>query len=183
MDKSVNKIILPEEVVISKIFLIRGKKVMIDYDLAELYEVPTKRLNEQVKRNIRRFPEHFMFELTKKEKDELVANCDRFKNLKHSTSLPRAFTEYGVLQAANVLSSERAVIMGNRIIEVFVRMHEMLSTHKEILQKLEQLIKNDTEQDKKIMLIFEYIKQFEESKQQQLEQANRKKIGFKTNKE
>lgn len=62
MDKSVNKIILPEEVVISKIFLIRGKKVMIDYDLAELYEVPTKRLNEQVKRNIRRFPEHFMFE-------------------------------------------------------------------------------------------------------------------------
>ena len=183
MDKSVNKIILPEEVVISKIFLIRGKKVMIDYDLAELYEVPTKRLNEQVKRNIRRFPEHFMFELTKKEKDELVANCDRFKNLKHSTSLPRAFTEYGVLQAANVLSSERAVIMGNRIIEVFVRMHEMLSTHKEILQKLEQLIKNDTEQDKKIMLIFEYLKQFEESKQQHLEQANRKKIGFKTNKE
>ncbi|HQH19600.1 MAG TPA: hypothetical protein PKZ43_08590 [Bacteroidales bacterium] len=73
--------------------------------------------------------------------------------------------------------------MGNRIIEVFVRMHEMLSTHKEILQKLEQLIKNDTKQDKKIMLIFEYIKQFEESKQQHLEQANRKKIGFKTNKE
>lgn len=169
---------IPEEIIITKILFIRGKKVMIDYDLAELYEVPTKRLNEQVKRNIRRFPEHFMFELTKKEKDELVANCDRFKTLKHSTSLPHAFTEYGVLQAANVLNSERAVLMGNRIIEVFVRMQELLSTHKEILQKLEQLIKNDTEQDKKIMLIFEYLKQFEEAKQQQSEQANRKKIGF-----
>ena len=120
-----------------------------------------------------------MFELSKNEKDELVANCDRFTNLKHSSSLPHAFTEYGVLQAANVLSSERAVLMGNRIIEVFVRMHEMLSTHKEILQKLEQLMKNDTEQDKKIMLIFEYLKQFEETKQQQVEQANRKQIGFK----
>jgi len=171
--------LIPEEVIITKILFIRGKKVMIDYDLAELYEVPTKRLNEQVKRNIRRFPEHFMFELTKKEKDELVANCDRFKNLKHSTSLPHAFTQFGVLQAANVLNSEKAILMGNRIIEVFVRMQELLSTHKEILQKLEQLMKNDTEQDKKIMLIFEYLKQFEETKQQQLEQANRKRIGFK----
>jgi hypothetical protein len=170
---------IPEEIIITKILFIRGKKVMIDYDLAELYEVPTKRLNEQVKRNIRRFPEPFMFELTKKEKDELVANCDRFKNLKHSSSLPHAFTEFGVLQAANVLNSERAVLMGNRIIEVFVRMHEMLSTHKEILQKLDQLMKNDTEQDKKIMLIFEYLKQFEETKQQQLEQAKRKQIGYK----
>ncbi len=175
--------VIPVEIIAARIFVVRGKTVMLDRDLAELYGVQTKRLNEQVRRNSKRFPDDFMFQLTSEEKDELVANCDRFKNLKHSTSLPRAFTEYGVLQAANVLSSERAVIMGNRIIEVFVRMHEMLSTHKEILQKLEQLIKNDTEQDKKIMLIFEYLKQFEESKQQQLEQANRKKIGFKTNKE
>ncbi|MGD0712306.1 MAG: ORF6N domain-containing protein [Bacteroidales bacterium] len=174
---------LPDETIITKILLVRGKRVMIDYDLAELYEVPTKRLNEQVKRNIRRFPEHFMFELTKEEKDELVANCDHLKNLKHSPFLPHAFTEFGVLQAANVLNSERAVLMGNRIIEVFVSMREMLATHKEILQKLEQLIRNDTEQDKKILLIFEYLKQFEEAKRQQLKQANRKKIGFKPSEE
>jgi len=120
-----------------------------------------------------------MFELTKEEKDELVANCDHLKNLKYSPFLPHVFTEYGILQAANVLNSERAVLTGNRIIEVFVRMHEMLATHKEILQKLEQLMKNDTEQDKKIMLIFEYLKQFEENKQQQLEQTKRKRIGYK----
>jgi hypothetical protein len=171
--------VLPDERIVNHILLIRGQKVMIDHDLATLYEVHTKRLNEQVKRNIKRFPEHFMFELTKKEKDELVANCDRFKNLKHSSSLPHAFTEYGVLQVANVLNSERAILMGNRIIEVFVSMREMLGSHKEILQKVEQLMKNDTEQDKKITLIFEYLKQFEEAKQQELEYANRTPIGFK----
>jgi len=178
-----NKLMLPDEIIINKIFLIRGERVMIDNDLAELYGVPTKRLNEQVKRNIKRFPKHFMFELTKEEKDELVANCDHLRKLKHSSSLPSVFTHYGVLQAANVLNSERAVLMGNRIIEIFVRMHEVLATHKEILQKLEQLTKNDTEQDKKIMLIFEYLKQFEQSKQQQLEQTNRKRIGFKKDEE
>ncbi len=83
MSEPGNKIMLPDEVILTKILLIRGKRVMIDYDLAELYEVPTKRLNEQVKRNIRRFPEHFMFELTKEEKEELVANCDHLKKIKH----------------------------------------------------------------------------------------------------
>ncbi|MDD2387626.1 MAG: ORF6N domain-containing protein [Bacteroidales bacterium] len=177
------KLMLPDEAIMNKILLIRGERVMIDTDLAELYAVPTKRLNEQVKRNIKRFPKHFMFELTKEEKDELVAKCDHLKKLKHSSFLPNVFTQYGVLQAANVLNSDRAILMSNRIIEVFVRMHEMFSTHKEILQKIEQLIEKDTEQDKKIMLIFEYLKQFEEAKQQQLEQANRKRIGFKTDKE
>ncbi len=178
-----HKLMLPDEAILNKILLIRSERVMIDTDLAELYAVPTKRLNEQVKRNIKRFPKHFMFELTKEEKDELVAKCDHLKKLKHSSFLPNVFTQYGVLQAANVLNSDRAILMGNRIIEVFVRMHEMLSTHKEILQKIEQLIEKDSEQDRKIMLIFEYLKQFEEVKQQQLEQANRKRIGFKTNKE
>src|ERR1035437_8002060 len=92
---------LPHDRIINHIYEIRGQKVMIDYDLASLYDVPTKRLNEQVKRNITRFPKHFMFELTKQEKDELVSNCDRFKKLKHSSSLPHAFTQYGVLQVSN----------------------------------------------------------------------------------
>jgi hypothetical protein len=173
------KINFPDEVIINKILIVRGEKVMIDSDLAALYGVPTKRLNEQVKRNIKRFPKHFMFELTKEEKDELVAKCDHLKKLKHSSFLPNVFTQYGVLQAANVLNSDRAILMGTRIIEVFVRMHEILSTHKEVLQKIEQLIEKDSEQDKKIMLIFEYLKQFEEAKQQQSEQENRKRIGFK----
>lgn len=179
MDSFNEKIKLPDEVIINKILIVRGEKVMIDSDLAVLYGVPTKRLNEQVKRNIKRFPKHFMFELTKEEKNELVAKCDHLQRLKHSSFLPNVFTQYGVLQAANVLNSERAILMGMLIIEVFVRMHEMLSTHKEVLHKIAKLIEKDSEQDKKIMLIFEYLKQFEETKQQQSKQENRKLIGFK----
>ncbi len=89
-----DKLMLPDEVIINKILLIRGERVMIDNDLAELYGVPTKRLNEQVKRNIKRFPKHFMFELTKEEKEEVVANCDHLKKLKHSSFFPNVFTQY-----------------------------------------------------------------------------------------
>lgn len=178
-EKKEDKIMLPSEIIMTKILNIRGKKVIIDRDLAELYDVPTKRLNEQIKRNIRRFPEHFMFELTKVEKDEVVANCDHLENLKFSSFMPRVFTEYGILQAANVLNSDRAILMGNRIIEIFVEMHNMLSSHQEIFKKLEEIERKDVEQDDKIMLIFEYIKQFEEAKQQELEQRNRKQIGYK----
>jgi hypothetical protein len=174
-----DNLMLPDEVIINKILLIRGERVMIDSDLAELYGVPTKRLNEQIKRNIKRFPKHFMFELTKEEKDEVVAKCDHLKKLKHSSFLPNVFTHYGVLQVANVLNSDRAILTGNRIIEVFVRMHEMLSAHKEILQKLEELERKGIEHDNSIMLIFEYIKQFEAVKQEELEYKNRKPIGFK----
>lgn len=119
-----------------------------------------------------------MFELTESE----------FKNLRSQivTSkwggqryLPFAFTEHGVLQLANVLRSPRARKMGIRIIEVFVKMREMLGTHKEILQRLDQLEKKDIEQDDKIMLIFEYLKQFEKAKQEEIDQKNRPKIGFK----
>ena len=119
MTDSKANILIPEEIIINKILLIRDEKVMIDYDLAKLYGVPTKRLNEQVRRNIKRFPKHFMFELTKEEKEELVAKCDHIKKLKHSPYLPHVFTEYGVLQLANVLNSEKAILMGNRIIEIF----------------------------------------------------------------
>jgi hypothetical protein len=102
-----NTLIKPEYETL--IFHIRGFKVMIDADLAVLYDVPTKRLKEQVKRNIERFPEDFMFELTKNEKDELVANCDRLINLKHSSINPLAFTEQGVSMLSSVLRSERAI--------------------------------------------------------------------------
>ncbi len=178
-----NSLMLPDEIIMSKILLIRGERVMIDSDLAELYGVPTKRLNEQVKRNLKRFPSHFMFELTSEEKEELVANCDHLKKLKYSSFLPNVFTHYGILQAANILNSDRAILTSNRIIEVFIKMREMLVTHKDILSKLEELERKDIEQDEKIMLVFEYIKQFEAIKQQELEQKNRPRIGYKLPKE
>ena len=102
--------IIQTKVVIKNcIFTIRGQKVMIDRDLADLYGVPTKRLNEAVKRNIKRFPEDFMFKLNDKELKELVANCDRLETLKHSTTPPNAFTEQGVSMLSSVLNSERAI--------------------------------------------------------------------------
>lgn len=106
----------------SKILSLRGKQVMIDRDLAELYGVETKRLNEQVKRNIERFPAEFCFQLTATEKAELVANCDRFNPLKHSTTEPYAFTEHGVTMLAAVLKSEIVLIDGYVALSVLERL-------------------------------------------------------------
>jgi hypothetical protein len=157
--KENNLQIIPEEAIINKVFIIRGVKVMVDSDLAILYEIPTKRLKEQVKRNIKRFPKHFMFELTKEEQNELVANCDQFKKLKHSSALSYVFTQYGILQVANVLNSERAILMSNRIIEVFIKMHDMLHAHKDILLKLEQIEQQTNENSEEIKIIFDALKQ------------------------
>ncbi|MEM9143425.1 MAG: ORF6N domain-containing protein [Bacteroidota bacterium] len=109
MGETNKKRFVPDELIASRILLVRGQKVMIDADIAQLYGVDTKRLNEQVKRNIDRFPDNFMFELTKDEKSELVAKCDHLERLKFSHVLPKAFTEHGILMVANVLTSERAI--------------------------------------------------------------------------
>lgn len=98
---------------------------MLDRDLAELYGVKTKRLNEQVKRNRDRFPDDFMFQLTKDERDKPVANCDRFKTLKHSTSFPYAFTEHGALMLANVIKSPTAIEMSIVVVRTFAKLREM----------------------------------------------------------
>lgn len=123
----------------SRILLVRGQKVMIDADLAALYGVPTKRLNEQVKRNSERFPPDFMFTLTAQEKAEVVANCDHLAKLKFSKALPFAFTEHGAIQAANVLASPQAIEMGVYVVRAFVRLREMIVTHKELVQRLDEL--------------------------------------------
>ena len=99
----------PVELIERAIFIIRGHKVLIDADLALLYKVPTKALNQAVSRNESRFPADFMFRLTKEEKLELVTNCDRLQRLKHSSAMPRAFTEQGVAMLSSVLNSERAI--------------------------------------------------------------------------
>jgi hypothetical protein len=112
---------------------------MLDADLAVLYEVPTKALNQAVKRNERRFPPDFMFRLTKKEKGELVTNCDRFERLKHSSALPRAFTEQGVSMLSSVLKSDRAIDVNVEIMRAFVRLRQLMATHTDLARKLTAL--------------------------------------------
>lgn len=169
---------LPDEFFINKILLIRGEKVMIDSDLAELYGVETKRLNEQVKRNIDRFPEDFMFQLTQ----------DEFENLKShfATStwggrrtLPYAFTEHGVLMLSSVLNSDLAIKVNIQIMRVYTKIRNMLSTHKDLLLKFDKLEKTLADHDDKIILLLEFLKQFDQSKLQEQDLKNRKRIGFK----
>ncbi len=173
--------ILPEEAIINKIYVMRGKKVMVDRDLAELYGVETRVLNQAVRRNEKRFPEDFMFQMTPEEmqdwKSQIVISNTEKMGLRKP---PLAFTEQGVAMLSSVLNSDRAIMVNIAIIRVFTKMRELLSTHKEILLKLEQLEKKDIEQDDKIMLIFEYLKQFEKAKQEELEFKNRPRIGFNT---
>ena len=149
---------------------------MLDRDLAELYEVSTKRLNEQVKRNIKRFPEDFMFQLKKAERDELVANCGRLERIKHSSSLPYAFTEQGVAMLSSVLNSERAILVNIQIMRTFAKLKEFLMTHVEFAKRLDELERKFGEHDKNIKIIFEAIKQL-------LEQPAKPKrqIGFHSN--
>jgi hypothetical protein len=123
----------------SRIQVIRGLRVMLDGDLAALYGVQTKRLNEQVKRNRDRFPSDFLFQLTADEKIEVVANCDHLQNLKFSKALPFAFTEHGAIQAANVLASSQAVEMGIYVVRAFVQLREVLAANADIAQRLAEL--------------------------------------------
>lgn len=129
----------PIETIATKILSIRGQRIMIDADLAELYGVPTKRLNEQVKRNPQRFPDDFMFQLTKAEKQEVVANCDHLNKLKFSKTLPFAFTEHGAIQAANVLNSPQAAEVSVYVVRAFVRLRELLASNKELALRLNEL--------------------------------------------
>lgn len=176
MAKRKKELVIPDELVMSKILLIRGKKVMIDRDLAELYGVPTKRLNEQVRRNMKRFPKDFMFQLTEKEKDEVVANCDHLESLKYSTVLPFAFTEYGAVMLASVLNSDRAIKVNIQIVRIYSLMREMLLTNQEILLKLERLERQTVQNTAEVQAVIEYLKQMLVP----VEQVNRRKIGYRS---
>ncbi len=175
-----NEIMIPEEVIMSKIFLIRGVKVMLDRDLAQLYEVETRALNQAVRRNEKRFPEDFMFQMSKEEMDDwksqfVISNREKMGLRKP----PLVFTEQGVAMLSSVLNSERAIMVNIQIIRVFTRIRRILSTHAEILRKLEQIEKKDIEHDNQIILIFEYLHQLEQSRQQQHDRENRKRIGYR----
>jgi hypothetical protein len=132
----------PSERVARAILAIRGERVILDADLAELYGVPTKRLNEQVKRNRSRFPEDFMFQLTAEEKAEVVADCDHLSRLKYSPALPHAFTEHGAIMAASVLNTDRAVEVSVYVVRAFVRLRQMLASHRDLARKIEEMEKN-----------------------------------------
>ena len=150
----IQKQIVPVEQVEQMIFLLRGQKVMVDADLAALYGVPTKVLNQAVTRNKKRFPSDFMFRLTKEERHELVTNCDRLNRLKHSSVFPRAFTEQGVAMLSTVLNSDRAIQVSIEIMRAFVRLRQMLADHKDLARKLSALEKKYDEQFK---IVFEAI--------------------------
>jgi hypothetical protein len=153
------RLAIPDEIVMNKIYLIRNQKVMLDRDLSELYGVKTIRLREQVKRNQERFPDNFMFQLNEKEVENMVSQNAIPSKSHLGGYLSYAFIEHGVLMLANVLKSEQAMTMSIHIIEIFVKLREVLLTHKDILLKLEQLERNVVQQNGEIELIFKYLRE------------------------
>ena len=166
-----------DQEILGKILVIRDQKVMLDRDLAELYGVAPFRMREQVKRNLERFPKTFMFQLTNKELREVVSQFAIPSHTYTGGSVPYAFTEHGVLMLANVLRSERAIQMSIRIIELFVRMREMVLTHQDILHKLERIEEKVTAHDEGIGVLFEHIRQLLAPKEEP--EAPRLRIGYK----
>jgi hypothetical protein len=159
-----------EENISRRILTIRRHRVIIDADLAEVYGGPTKALNQAVKRNANRFPEDFAFRLTAEEKTELVTICDRFNRLKHSTASPLAFTEHGVIMAANVLNSSRAIEGSVQVVRVFVKMREVMVSHGVLAQRLSIL---ESKYDSQFRVVFEAIRALMEPPKRP-----RRRIGF-----
>ncbi len=169
-------LIIPDEIILNKIYFIRGQKVMLDRDLAELYDVETKQLKRQVTRHIERFPDDFMFEMTTEELENWrcqfgTSNFSVKMGLRYP---PFCFTEQVVAMLSSVLNSKQAIEVNIRIIRIFTKMREVLSTHKDILLKLEQLEKKSNKHDESIQLIFKALKQFLNPTQ-----PPRRKIGYK----
>ncbi len=164
----------PDAAITGRIHHIRGQRVMLDRDLGELYGVEVKRLKQAVRRNIERFPEDFMFELTMEEAEVSRSQFVTLKQGQNIKYLPFAFTEHGILMLANVLRSEQAIAVSIQIIRVFNRMREVLLAHTDILQKLEQLEGRVTDHDEEIQAIFDHLTQLVSRAEQP-----RKPIGFR----
>ena len=172
-------LVISDEVMISKIYVIRNHKVMLDIDLAELYQVETKRLNEQVKRNTDRFPEDFMFQLTSEEWESLRSQFATSNEGRGGRRYaPLAFTEHGVLMLSSVLNSERAIQVNIQIMRIYTKLKGMLLTHKDILLKLEKLESKTSKHDENFKIVFDYLKELLNPKTEPM-----RKIGFKHKKE
>lgn len=180
--------IIPAERIQSRIIVLRGQRVLLDSDLAELYEVPTKRLNEQVKRNLDKFPEDFMFRLTKEESESLGLSRSQLVTLKGnrsqiatgsskhrgSNNLPYAFTEHGAIQAANILSSPAATEMSVQVVRAFVGLRQLMVNHKALSSKLAELDARVGAHDEQLAAIVQAIRELAEP----VVPRNRRKIGF-----
>lgn len=166
---------LNDHTITEKIYFIRGQKVMLDRDLAEMYDVPTKALKQAVKRNIERFPEDFMFEMSKKEfenwRSQIVTSNSDNMGLRY---MPFCFTEHGVLMLSSVLKSKRAVQVNIQIMRVYAKMRELLVTHKDILLKLEVLEKKVYKNEEDISIVFNHLKQLIAQPK-----TRKERIGFK----
>jgi len=183
MNQENSQIAIAEEIIISKIYNVRGKQVMLSYDLAEFYEVETRMLNQQVKRNISRFPERYMFQLTQNEYDRLRSQNVILKRGQHLKYMPYAFTEHGILMLSSVLRSQRADKVNMLIIDTFVKIRELVFLNKDLVHQLEQVRNRLTKHDNQITVILEYLSQVEKAKEKDLEQNKRPRIGFKPNDE
>ncbi len=182
MPKQESSLFIPDERVMNKIYYIRGLKVMLDEDLAELYGVETRRLNEQVKRNPDRFPEDFMFQLTPGEFTNLMSHIatssffDDKPDWGGRRKLPYVFTEHGVLMLSSVLKSSRAVQVNIQVMRIFTRIRQMLTDNVELRLEIENIKKKVSSQDKNIEVVFQYLDELVEKKE---ESKTRKRIGFK----
>ena len=174
---SISSLTVSVQLIERRIYLIRGQKVMVDEDLAELYGVPTHRLNEQVKRNRKRFPSDFMFQLTKEETESLRSQIAISKSGRGGRrSLPNAFTEQGVAMLSTVLNSERAIEVNIAIMRAFVRLRQMLETNEALNRKFAAVIRKLSTHDKYFRVVFDELK-----KLTQQPTPKRKQIGFKSN--
>ncbi|HOW25594.1 MAG TPA: ORF6N domain-containing protein [Bacteroidales bacterium] len=166
------EMLIPYEKIDRAILLIRGRKVMLDADLAIIYGVKTFRLNEQVKRNRNRFPEDFMFQLTDEEKREVIANCDHLERLKFASTNPYAFTEHGAIMLASVLNTPLAIQASVLVVRSFVRLRELLVSNRELAGKLKDL---ETKVDKNFATVFRIFQELMKPP----DESSRPKIGFK----
>ena len=169
------QISIPTEVIENKIYLIRGQKVMLDFNIAELYSIPTKRLKEQVRRNRKRFPEDFMFELTADEFSQLRSQFATSKTRRGGTRYkPFAFTEQGVAMLSSVLNSEQAIQVNIAIMRTFVKLRNLLATHEDLKKKLNALERKYEKHDQQIKLVFDAIRELMEPPEKP-----KREIGFR----
>lgn len=175
-EKREDKLIVPDEIISDKIYFIRDTKVMLDKDLAKLYGVLTGNLNKAVKRNIKRFPSDFMFQLTKEEFENLIFQIGT-SNWGGTRSLPYAFTEQGVAMLSGILNSDRAINVNIQIMRIFTKIREILTDNLSVKLEIEEIKKKLKNQDQNIELVFTYL---DELIEKQENPQPRKRIGFKT---
>lgn len=176
MTKIEQQIIRPDGVLVDKIYLLRQDNTMLDRDLADLYGVSARRLREQVKRNIDKFPEHFMFQLTEQEVDIMVSQ-NAIPSRQHlGGALPYAFTEHGVLMLSNVLKSDLATKMSIKLIEIFIQLRRSLNSYSELRLEIEQIKMKLSNQDKNMEVVFQYLDELADKNQQAT--TERKRIGY-----